>query len=107
MKKIKQSYPRRRKLLATPFETLSDLEFRELVSSRLAIPGRQGTSLFVAKWRDGPGEDAETFLKLLHAQGSRLEVRRYEGDVNVRVVRDTAPKRGTSPSSTPTQKSPG
>ncbi len=107
MKKIKPSYPRRRTLLATPFEVLSDLEFHALVSSGLAIPGRQGTSLFVAKWRDGPGEDAETFLKLLHAQGSRLEVRRYRDDVNVRVVRGTVPKRGSSLSSTPTQKPTG
>ncbi|MGA8276051.1 MAG: hypothetical protein WB789_01955 [Thermoplasmata archaeon] len=87
MKKIKQSYPRRRKMLQTPFEPLSDDEFRQLVSSGTAIPGQQGSVLFVAKWRDGPGMDAETFLVALRAQGSKLVARRFQTDVNVRVVR--------------------
>lgn len=104
MKKFKQSYPRRDLMLATPFEPLSDGEFRELVSSGLAIPGQQGTSLFVAKWRDGPGVDAEVFLTALHAQGSRLEVRRYKTDVNIRVIRNTPPKRGGRPTSPPSRK---
>jgi len=95
MKKIKLSYPRRDQLLATPFVALSDSDFRQLVSSGLAIPGQQGSSLFVAKWRDGPGVDPEVFLQALHSQGSRLEVRRYRADVNVRVVRSTPPKRGS------------
>jgi hypothetical protein len=105
MKTMKQSYPRRDQMLATPFEPLSDPDFRELVSSGAAIPGQQGSSLFVAKWRDGPGIDAEVFLKALHAQGSKLEVRRYKTDVNIRVVRNSPPKRGSRPSSTPSQKS--
>jgi hypothetical protein len=105
MKTMKQSYPRRGLMLATPFEPLSDPAFRELVSSGLAIPGQQGSSLFVAKWRDGPGVEAEAFLKLLHAQGSTLEVRRYKTDVNVRVVRNVPPKRGSRPSPAPASKS--
>ena len=104
MKKIKLSYPRRDRMLATPFVALSDSDFRELVSSRLAIPGQQGSSLFVAKWRDGPGVDPEDFLKALHSQGSRLEVRRYGADVNVRVVRNTPPKRGSRAPSVPAPK---
>lgn len=73
-------------MLATPFEPLPDDEFRQLVASGLAIPSQQGTGLFVAKWRDGPGWGAEPFLAALRAQGSTLEVRRFRGDVNVRVV---------------------
>ncbi|MGP8078782.1 MAG: hypothetical protein ACLQD8_00605 [Thermoplasmata archaeon] len=99
MKKFKQSYPRRREMLATPFEPLSDGEFRKLVSGGLAIPGQQGSSLFVAKWRDGPGVDAEEFLVALRAQGSRLEVRKFKTDVNIRVVRKAASPHGSgSPS---------
>jgi hypothetical protein len=87
VKKIKQSYPRRREMLTTPFEPLSDDEFRQLVASGLAIPCQQGTALFVAKWREGPGLDAEAFLVALRAQGSKLAVRRFKADVNIRVVR--------------------
>lgn len=94
MKTMKPSYPRRGQMLATPFEPLTDGDFLELVSSGRAIPGQQGASLFVAKWRDGPGVDATAFLKALHAQGSSLEVRRYRSDVNIRVVRSGPLKRG-------------
>ncbi|HUZ80015.1 MAG TPA: hypothetical protein VMV28_05300 [Thermoplasmata archaeon] len=87
MKTMKQSYPRRKRMLATPFEPLSDDGFRQLVARGLAIPFQQGTGLFVAKWRDGPGLGAEPFLVALRAQGSTLEVRRFHDDVNVRVVR--------------------
>jgi hypothetical protein len=94
MKKIKQSYPRRDRMLGTPFAPLTDADFHVLVSAGLAVPGQQGSSLFVAKWRDGPGVDADVFLKALHDQGAFLEVRRYMTDVNVRVVKNTPPKRG-------------
>lgn len=104
MKKIKQSYPRRGEMLATPFEALSDTDFRQLVGSGLAIPGQQGSSLFVAKWRDGPAVEVETFLKALHAQGSRLEVRRFKADVNVRVIRSGPAKRGSHAVSPPKRK---
>ncbi len=87
MKKIKQSYPQRAELLKTPFEPLSDDDFRQLVGSGVAIPAQQGTSLFVAKWRDGLGLDADVFLAAVRAQGSKLEVRRFKTDVNIRVVR--------------------
>ncbi|HTP54946.1 MAG TPA: hypothetical protein VML94_08345 [Thermoplasmata archaeon] len=97
MKKFKQSYPRRGRMLATPFTPLSDEDFRVLVAGGLAVPGQQGASLYVAKWRDGPGVDADVFLKALHAQGSSLEVRTYRSDVNVRVVRTTPSKRGDPP----------
>jgi len=105
MKTFKQSYPRRRAMLATPFTPLSDSDFRELVSSGVAIPGRQGTSLFVSKWRDGPGLETETFLKVLHAQESQLEVRRYKTDVNIRVITTAPPKRGVPPLSAHAPKS--
>jgi hypothetical protein len=92
-------------MLATPFEPLSDDEFRQLVASGLALPGQQGTGLFVAKWRDGPGLNAEAFLVALHAQGSKLVVRRFKSDVNIRVVRSKrSVVRGTR-SSTPSRKS--
>ncbi len=91
-------------MLATPFEPLSDDEFRQLVASGLAIPGQQGTSLFVAKWRDGPGLDAEAFLVALRAQGSKLVVRRFKADVNIRVVRSKQSVAGDRHSSTPTRK---
>ena len=87
MRTIRQSFPKRREMLATRFEPLSEDSFRQLVSERLAIPGQVGPSLFVAKWRDGPGMDVEAFLAALKAQGSSLEVRRFKTDVNVRVVR--------------------
>lgn len=87
MKTMKQSYPRRKGMLATPFEPLSDDGFRQLVARGLAIPSQQGSGLFVAKWRDGPGLGAEPFLVALRAQGSTLEVRRFHDDVNIRVVR--------------------
>lgn len=90
-------------MLKTPFEPLSDDEFRKLVASGLAIPGQSG-GLFVAKWRDGPGLDPEVFLATLRAQGSALAVRRFGGDVNVRVVRGQEPvaevKRVPTPSRT-------
>lgn len=92
MKHIKQSYPRRREMLATPFVPLSDAEFRQLVLSGQAIPGNSG-SLFVAKWSDRPGVDPEEFLMALRAEGSKLEVRRFKTDANVRVVRKK-PSRG-------------
>jgi hypothetical protein len=87
MKKIKQHYPRRGEMLSTAFEPLSDDEFREFVASGVAIPGQQGPSLFVTKWRDGPGLGADAFLQSLHAQGSTMVVRRFKSDVNIRVVR--------------------
>jgi hypothetical protein len=74
-------------MLATPFAPLSEDGFLELVSDGLAIPVRQGTALIVAKWRDGPGMDPRVFLAALRDQRLRLEVRRFRGDVNVRVVR--------------------
>ncbi len=91
-------------MLATPFEPLSDDEFRQLVASGVAIPGQQGAGLFVAKWRDGPGLNAEAFLVALHAQGSKLVVRRFKSDVNIRVVRSKrSVARGTR-MSTPSRK---
>ena len=42
-------------MLNTPFEPLLDEEFRQLVAGGSAIPCQQGASLFVSKWRDGPG----------------------------------------------------
>jgi hypothetical protein len=99
MKKIRPSYPRRREMLATPFEPLSDDGFRTLVASGSAIACQQGTALFVSKWRDGPGMDADLFLAALRAQGSTLEARAYKSDVNIRVIRgappDVAPRRPT------------
>lgn len=74
-------------MLATPFGPLSDDEFRQLVASGRAIPLRQGASLSVAKWRDGPGVDADAFLLALRAQGSSLVIRRFKEDVNIRVLR--------------------
>lgn len=97
MRKIKPRFPRRDEMLATPFVPLSDQEFRELAAARLAIPCQQGTSLFVSKWRDGPGLDAEGFLSSLRAQGSTMIVRKFQGDVNIRVVRSpTGPATGTA-----------
>jgi hypothetical protein len=87
MKKIRPSYPRRREMLAAPFQPLSEEGFLRLVSDGLAIPGQQGGSLIVAKWRDGPGMDPQAFLTALRGQGQSLEVRRFKADVNVRVVR--------------------
>jgi hypothetical protein len=92
MKHIKQSYPRRRDMLSTPFGPLSDSDFRELVASGQAIPGQQG-GLFVSKWSDGPRVNVEEFLVALRAAGSTLEVRRFKTDANVRVVR-SKPSRG-------------
>lgn len=104
MKTIKQSYPRRSEMLATPFEPLSDDEFRQSVASGLAIPGQQGARLFVAKWRDGPGLDAEIFLVALRAQGAKLVVRRFKSDVNIRVVRSERSGARGRRSSTPSRK---
>jgi hypothetical protein len=74
-------------MLATPFEPLSEDGFLELVSDGLALPGQQGTALIVTKWRGGPGMDPKVFLAALKDQGLGLAVRRFRGDVNVRVVR--------------------
>ncbi len=87
MKKIKPSYPRRREMLKASFEPLSDDDFRQFVAAGVAVPGRQGGSLFVSKWRDGPGMDADAFLGILRAQGSTMVVRKFESDVNIRVQR--------------------
>jgi hypothetical protein len=89
VKQIRQSYPRRKAMLATKFEPLSDVDFRKLVADGSAIPGGQGSDLFVAKWKDGPGIGADAFLAALKARGSHLVVRRYGSDVNIRVVRGT------------------
>jgi hypothetical protein len=98
MKKIKQHYPRRGEMLKTAFEPLTDDEFRQFVASGVAIPGQQGSALFVTKWRDGPGLGADAFLDSLRAQGSKLEVRRYKADVNIRVIRaKPAAKTGKKP----------
>lgn len=91
VKKIRPSYPRRREMLKTPFEPLPDDEFRKLVAGGLAIPCRTGDELFVAKWRDGPGLDPDVFLTALRAQNSELTVRRFRGDVNIRVIRTPHP----------------
>ncbi|HLM91734.1 MAG TPA: hypothetical protein VK424_06790 [Thermoplasmata archaeon] len=104
MKKFKQSYPRRRTMLATPFVPLSDDDFRELVTLGSAIPGQQGSALFVAKWRDGRGMDADAFLLALRAQGSKLVVRKFKQDVNIRVVRSEAARAGGMRSSPPSPK---
>jgi hypothetical protein len=87
MKRGKSSSPKRREMLATPFAPLSEAGFLELVASGEAIPGQQGSALIVAKWRDGPGMDPKVFLAALRGQGLGLEVRRFNGDVNVRVIR--------------------
>ena len=100
MRTIRQSFPKRREMLATRFEPLSEDNFRQLVSARLAIPGQVGSSLFVAKWRDGPGMDVEAFLAALKAQGASLEVRRFKADVNVRVVRSKRAETVKPPSRT-------
>jgi len=86
-------------MLKTAFEPLSDEAFRDFVAAGDAIPVRQGTTLIVAKWRDGPGLGADEFLESLHAQGSKLEVRKFQSDVNIRVVRparDLATPKGVS-----------
>jgi hypothetical protein len=92
MKKIRSTYPRRRALLTTPFRPLSDDEFRQLVLARQAIPIRRG-GLLVAKWSDGPPLDADEFLVALRAEGSRMEVRKFKSDANVRIIR-RMPSRG-------------
>jgi hypothetical protein len=82
-------------MLAMPFEPLSDEEFRKFVTSGVAIPGQQGNSLYVAKWKDGPGIEPAKFLAAVKAQGAKLMVRNYHGDVNIRVVREAqAPSHG-------------
>lgn len=78
-------------MLKLPFEPLSDDDFRQFVASGAAIPGQQGPSLFVTKWRDGPGVGVEAFLESLHAQGSTMVVRKFRSDVNIRVVRRKPP----------------
>lgn len=94
MRKIKQHYPRRGKMLNTAFEPLTDDAFRQYVASGVAIPARQGTALIVTKWRDGPGLGVDAFLESLHAEGSTLEVRNFHSDVNIRVVRSLRPSAG-------------
>jgi hypothetical protein len=107
MKKIKQHYPRRGEMLKTAFQPLSDKDFREFVASGVAIPAQQGATLFVTKWRDGPGLGADAFLESLRAQGSTLVFRKFKADVNIRVVRsqprtrsDSLIKRRTEPKKT-------
>jgi hypothetical protein len=73
-------------MMAAPFVPLSDLDFKGFVASHSAIPIRRGNSLFVAKWIDGPGMDADLFLADLRSTGASLEVRDFKGDVNIRVV---------------------
>lgn len=85
-KQISQRYPRRGAMLKTPFEPLTDADFKQLVSSGVAVPGESGNALFVSKWRAGPGIDADKFLAAVRAQGSRLVVRRYKTDVNIKLV---------------------
>jgi hypothetical protein len=97
MKKIKPHYPRRGRMLKTAFEPLSDDGFRQFVADGVAIPGQQGTSLFVAKWRDGPGVNADAFLLALKRQESTLVVRKFNGDVNIRVVPKPPPKADATP----------
>jgi hypothetical protein len=99
MKKIKQHYPRRREMLSTPFQPLTDDAFRQFVASGVAVPARQGTALIVSKWRDGPGLGADAFLESLHAEGSTLEVRDFHSDVNIRVVRTARPSTSVEPTS--------
>jgi len=96
MKQIRPRYPRRRAMLKTPFEPLSDEAFRRYVASGAAIPARQGTALIVTKWRDGPGMGADEFLERLHGEGSTLEVRDFHSDVNIRVVRADRPLAGSA-----------
>ncbi|MCI4323990.1 MAG: hypothetical protein L3K03_08280 [Thermoplasmata archaeon] len=82
-----------------PFQPLTDDEFRQFVKAGVAIPGQQGNSLYVAKWSQGPGVEPTKFLAALKAQGSKLEVRNYKGDVNIRVIRlaPTATHGGPAP----------
>ncbi|MCI4342533.1 MAG: hypothetical protein L3J92_00235 [Thermoplasmata archaeon] len=89
MRKIRQSFPKRREMLQTPFTPLPDEEFRQLVAGGAAIPGLEGSVLLVSKWRDPPGMDVDAFLVALRKQGSTLEARRFKTDVNIRVVRHT------------------
>jgi hypothetical protein len=97
VKKIKQSYPQRSEMLATPFVPLADGDFEKLVASGDAIPCQDGAALFISKWRDGAGMDPAKFLAALKAQGSTLEVRRYRQDVHVRVVRAKTPAASSAP----------
>jgi hypothetical protein len=105
MRKIRPSFPKRREMLATPFQPLTEEGFLRLVSDGLAIPAQQGNSLTVAKWKGGPGMNPQAFLAALRSQGRSLVVRRFKADVNVRVVRDkqagdmlpAVPARRTSP----------
>ena len=99
MKKIKQSYPRNSAMLRTPFEPLSDDDFRGYVATGKAIPAQQGAALFVTKWRDGPGIGADVFLQSLKDQGSTLEIRRFRSDINIRVVRKSRAEPGGKRSS--------
>ncbi len=91
-------------MLATPFVPLSDDEFRELVTLGSAIPGHQGSTLFVAKWRDGHGMETEAFLTALRAQGAKLVARTYKKDVNIRVIRSESARAHGLRSSPPSPK---
>jgi hypothetical protein len=95
VKKIKPSYPQRAEMLRTPFQPMSDDEFRRAVREGSAVPCREGEVLLVSKWRDGPGMGADAFLSALKAQGATLTARTYKTDVNIRVVR-------AAPTGTPT-----
>jgi hypothetical protein len=86
MKQLRQRWPRRDEMLGTPFAPLSDADFRGLVADGSAIPMQRGNSLYVAKWIEGPGMEANLFLAALRAKGSTLEIRRHLKDVNIRVV---------------------
>jgi len=87
MKQIKQSYPRRKEMLKTPFTPLSDADFLLHVASGHAIPAQVGNSLFVAKWEVQNQVDPEVFLAGLKRLGMRMMVRTYAKDVNIRVVK--------------------
>lgn len=78
-------------MLAAPFTALSDADFRQLVIDGSQLPSQQGNSLFVSKWRSGPGMGTEAFLTAVRAEGSHLEARRFGSDVNIRVVRAIVP----------------
>jgi hypothetical protein len=93
MRKIKPSFPRRREMLATPFQPLADEEFIRLVAAGVATPTQQGGTLGIAKWRDRPGMEPEAFLAALKAQGGSLEVRTFKSDTHVRLVRRKSNRR--------------
>ncbi|MCI4331328.1 MAG: hypothetical protein L3K19_05720 [Thermoplasmata archaeon] len=73
-------------MLRTEFVPLSEVDFRSMVADGSAVPVQRGNSLYVAKWTDGRGTDIDRFLTTLREKGSTLEVRRFEKDVNIRIV---------------------